>query len=84
MGFHQRVEYNKRIVKISEDADEINPQGGFIKYGLVKNDFVLLLGSVPGPKKRLIRFRHALRPKKVFEKSVPEITYINKLSQQGK
>lgn len=84
MGYHQRVEYNKRVIKISEDADEINPKGGFIRYGLVKNDFILLLGSVPGPKKRLIRFRESMRPKSVFEKSVPEITYINKLSQQGK
>lgn len=84
MGYHQRVEYNKRVIKISEDADEINPKGGFIRYGLVKNDFMLLLGSVPGPKKRLIRFRESMRPKKTFEQSVPEITYINKLSQQGK
>jgi large subunit ribosomal protein L3 len=84
MGYHQRVEYNKRIMKISEDADEINPKGGFIRYGLVKNDFILLLGSVPGSKKRLIRLRSSMRPSKIHEKSVPEITYINKLSQQGK
>ena len=36
MGFHQRVEYHKRIVKISEDGDEINPKGGFIRYGLYR------------------------------------------------
>jgi large subunit ribosomal protein L3 len=71
-------------MKISEDADEINPKGGFIRYGLVKNDFVLLLGSVPGAKKRLIRLRSSMRPRAVHEVSVPEITYINKLSQQGK
>src|SRR6056297_389684 len=32
MGFHQRTEYRKRILKMSEDPDEVNPDGGFIKY----------------------------------------------------
>ncbi len=84
MGTHQRVEYHKRIVKISEDGDEINPKGGFIRYGLVKSDYLLLLGSVPGPKKRLIRLRDTMRPKKGFAVGIPEITYISKRSQQGK
>ncbi|MHA1585443.1 MAG: 50S ribosomal protein L3 [Promethearchaeota archaeon] len=84
MGYHQRVEYNKRIVKISEDGDEINPKGGIVRYGLIKNDYLLLLGSIPGPKKRLIRLRTSMRPKGHFVLSVPEITYISKLSQQGK
>lgn len=84
MGYHQRVEYNKRIMKISEDGDEVNPKGGFIRYGLVKSDYILLLGSVPGPKKRLIRLRDCMRPRENLKKSTPEITYISKLSQQGK
>ena len=84
MGYHQRVEYHKRIMKISEDGDEINPKGGFIRYGLIKSDYLLLSGSVPGSKKRLIRLRKTLRPKANFHMLVPEITYISKLSQQGK
>ncbi|MCF2138967.1 MAG: 50S ribosomal protein L3 [Candidatus Lokiarchaeota archaeon] len=84
MGYHQRVEYNKRILKISEDSDEINPKGGFIRYGLVKSDYLIILGSVPGPKKRLIRLRDCMRPRENFKVSAPEITYISKLSQQGK
>jgi large subunit ribosomal protein L3 len=84
MGFHQRVEYNKRIMKISEDPDEINPKGGFIKYGTVKNDYVLLLGSCPGAKKRFIRMRDPIHRAKAQPTTEPEITFISTLSQQGK
>jgi large subunit ribosomal protein L3 len=84
MGFHQRTEYNKRIVKISETGDEINPKGGFIRYGLVKGDYIVVLGSVPGPKKRLIRIRKSMRPKRKFELAAPTITYISRQTQQGK
>jgi large subunit ribosomal protein L3 len=84
MGFHQRTEYNKRIVKISETGDEINPKGGFLNYGLVKGDYIVVLGSVPGPKKRLIRLRKSIRPKRNFEVVAPTITYISRQTQQGK
>jgi large subunit ribosomal protein L3 len=84
LGCFQRTEYHKRILKMSEDGEQINPKGGFIRYGLVKNDYVVLLGSVNGPKKRLIRLRETVRPKHGFSTSVPEITYISKLTQQGK
>ena len=84
MGFHQRTEYNKRIVKISETGDEINPKGGFLHYGLVKGDYIVVLGSVPGPKKRLIRIRKSMRPKPNFEVNSPTITYISRQTQQGK
>ena len=84
MGYHQRVEYHKRVMKISEDGDEVNPKSGFIRYGLVRSDYLLLAGSIPGAKKRLVRIRECIRPKERFSASVPEITYISKLSQQGK
>ncbi len=42
--------------------DEVNPKGGFVKYGLVKNGFVVLKGSIPGPSKRLVMLRKAVRP----------------------
>jgi large subunit ribosomal protein L3 len=83
-GLHQRVEYHKRIMKISEDGEEINAKGGYIRYGVVRNDYLLLLGSIPGPKKRLIRLREAIRPKRGFVLGLPNITYVSKLSQQGK
>lgn len=84
MGFHQRVEYHKRIMKISENGEEINPKGGFLKYGLVKSDYIILLGSIPGSKKRLIRLRMTIRAKRKFIVSVPTITYVNRQSQQKK
>ncbi|CAD6188499.1 unnamed protein product [Caenorhabditis auriculariae] len=38
----------------------INPLGGFPRYGLVKQDYVMLRGAVIGPKKRLITLRKSL------------------------
>jgi large subunit ribosomal protein L3 len=83
-GFHNRVEYHKRIMKISENGDEINPKGGIVNYGQIKNDFVLLMGSVPGAKRRMIRLRQTIRPILRFVEGTPELTYISKQSHQGK
>jgi large subunit ribosomal protein L3 len=84
LGFHQRTEYHKRIMLIGENEEEINPKGGFINYGKINGDYLLLLGSVPGPKKRLIRLRKTIRPAKGFSIKSPEITFINRESQQRK
>ncbi len=81
-GYQQRTEYNKSILKIGENGEEITPKGGFLKYGIVKNDYILLKGSVPGPKKRLVRISHAIRPHP--RSAIPEIVYISKKSQQGR
>jgi large subunit ribosomal protein L3e len=40
----------------------INPMGGFPHYGLVKNDFLMIKGSVVGTAKKAITLRKALRP----------------------
>ncbi|MEG3224048.1 MAG: 50S ribosomal protein L3 [Methanobacteriales archaeon Met13] len=84
MGYHQRTEYNKKILRIGEakDADEINPAGGFVKYGVVKNDFIMVKGSLPGPSKRLVMLRKAVRPHKKQD-DAPQISYISTASQQG-
>jgi large subunit ribosomal protein L3 len=73
MGYHKRTEKGKRIMKMGE-GKEINPRGGFPQYGLVRDDYVLVGGSVAGPRKRLIRMR-----KSVLDKAVrtPEIRYIS-------
>jgi len=34
--------------------------GGFPHYGIVKNDFLLLKGSIPGTKKRVVTIRKSL------------------------
>jgi large subunit ribosomal protein L3 len=78
-GFHQRTEYNKRILIISnsdKDSDfKINPKGGFEHYGLVKNDYIIVKGSVAGVPKRLIKMRFPIRSisKKIVEPKVLEV-----------
>ncbi|MCX6771596.1 MAG: 50S ribosomal protein L3 [Candidatus Micrarchaeota archaeon] len=79
MGYHKRTEVNKRIMKMGAPA-EINPSGGFTHFGVLKNEYLMIKGSVAGPQKRLIRLRHAVRitgaPK------VPEIKYVSLESKQ--
>lgn len=84
LGYHQRTEYHKRVMQIGENEEEINPKGGFINYGKIKGDYLLILGSIPGPKKRLIRLRKTIRPLKSFTIKTPEITFISRESQQRK
>ena len=75
LGFFQRTEYNKRIIKIGFDGKEITPKGGFHRYGVIKGPYILLKGSVPGPPKRLIRLRHAVRGPEEIQK--PQVTYVH-------
>jgi len=84
MGYHQRTEYNKLVLKIGENGQEITPLGGFPRYGIIRGDYVLLLGSCPGTVKRLIRLRYAIRPPKEVVKELPQIIYISTSSKQGK
>jgi len=84
MGFHQRTEFNKLILKIGSTPEEINPDGGFVKYGNVKNDFILIKGGVAGSVNRIVRFNIASRPNPKFEGFVPEIKMISTESKQGK
>ncbi|RLF35541.1 MAG: 50S ribosomal protein L3 [Thermoplasmata archaeon] len=83
MGYHQRTEYNKRVLKIGENGEEITPAGGFPHYGVVRNEYMIIHGSLPGPAKRLIRFRDAIRYHKGVKVEKPEITYISTMSKQG-
>ncbi|MFY9200453.1 MAG: 50S ribosomal protein L3 [Methanosarcina flavescens] len=82
MGYHQRTEFNKRILKIGSDGEEVTPEGGFINYGIVRGDYVLIKGSVPGPSKRLIRLRDPIRAKKA-DLGEPNILHISRESKQG-
>ena len=60
-GYHIRTEYNKLLLKISSKPEEINTVEGIQGYGFVKSEFLLLQGSIAGPKKRLIRLREPVR-----------------------
>jgi large subunit ribosomal protein L3 len=84
-GFHQRTEYNKRILLVSSDGSSqtasvssklsINPPGGFKHFGLVTTDYIVVRGSIPGVPKRLVKMRQPIRntTKKVIEPKVIEV-----------
>ena len=82
MGYQQRTEFNKRLLKIGDSGEEINPAGGFTNYGLVRGRYVAIKGSVPGPCKRLIRMRPAVRQSEHVER-IPAIQYVSVASKQG-
>jgi large subunit ribosomal protein L3 len=81
MGFHQRVDYNKWVLAMGEDGEDVTPAGDFPHYGKVKN-YIVIKGSVPGPQKRLVLFRKAVRPDRKVPKQPGEITYISRSSKQ--
>ena len=81
-GYHTRTEHNKWLLKIGEKATEINPKGGFLRYGNVKNPYILLKGSVAGISKRLIRITPAIRKNKRVPEEPPTIAYISTKSKQ--
>jgi len=80
MGYHNRTEFNKLVMKLGEKGEEVTPEGGFVGYGLVKGQYAILKGSIPGPKKRAIALRKSIRPGKAQQFA---IDYIAKESQQG-
>ncbi len=84
MGSHQRTQSNMRILKYarSEGQDDINVKGGFVNYGLVRTNYVLVHGSVPGPIKRLVKFRDPARQRTPSVDKL-EIAYISRESKQG-
>jgi len=82
MGYHQRTEYNKRILAMGSDGVEITPDGGFPGYGVIRGEYAIVSGSVPGPTKRLVRIRNAVRPKDA-EAKTPQVLYVSKESKQG-
>lgn len=78
MGYHQRTELNKWLVKIGTDPEEINRIGGFKRYGIVKNNYILLRGSVQGPTKRMIMLTNPLRTTKKNPQQAPSVQYVVK------
>ncbi|MDG6220803.1 MAG: 50S ribosomal protein L3, partial [Candidatus Thermoplasmatota archaeon] len=82
MGYHQRTEFNKRVLKFGENGEEVTPAGGFLHYGVLRSNYVIVHGSVPGPTKRLIRFREPMRAGK-FKPTEVDIQYLSTESKQG-
>jgi large subunit ribosomal protein L3e len=72
-GYHHRTELNKKIYRVGKADDKssastefdttektITPVGGFVRYGIIKNDFLIIKGTCPGVKKRVVTLRKSL------------------------
>ncbi len=79
-GFHTRTEFSKRIILIDDDSKKVTPKGGFLGYGVVPQSFIVVEGSIPGSRKRLVILRKGFRTQK-FEPI--EIKSISLESKQG-
>jgi large subunit ribosomal protein L3 len=62
MGYQNRTEVNKKLIKLSKNVGEVNPKSGFQNFGMVQGEYALVFGSLPGPAKRCIALRKSLRP----------------------
>ncbi|KAJ2902338.1 hypothetical protein MKZ38_000655 [Zalerion maritima] len=73
MGYHHRTSVNHKVYRLGKAGDESNastetdataktitPLGGWVRYGEIKNDWVMLKGSVPGVKKRIMTLRKSM------------------------
>jgi len=74
-GYHHRTEINKKVYRIGKagaktagstatDLTEkkITPLGGFPRYGIVDEDFLILKGCTVGVRKRVLTLRKTLVP----------------------
>lgn len=81
MGYHQRLDLTKQVLAIL-DAGALEISGGIPGYGQPKSTVMLVVGSLPGTKRRLIRFTPAVRDMKTKFTQEPEIVEIATRSQQ--
>ncbi|KAK9380999.1 60S ribosomal protein uL3 [Kockiozyma suomiensis] len=97
-GYHHRTSVNHKIYRVGKADDKgngstefdrtdktITPMGGFVRYGEIKNDFLIIKGSIPGVKKRVITLRKSLRvhtSRKALEKV--QLKWIDTASKFGK
>lgn len=77
-GLHQRLEHNKKILIVGnteEKEQKFTHVHGFDHFGLVKGDYVIIKGSVPGAMKRLIKIRYPIRARtsKILEPKIIEV-----------
>jgi large subunit ribosomal protein L3 len=79
LGYQNRTEFNKRILKLDSQPEAINPSGGFTNYGVIKNDYMVLAGSVPGPAKRCIALRHPVRSTNEKKWKVGDFSFVSTL-----
>ena len=79
-GLHQRFQHNAWIIKLAEKPE--NPSGGWVHYGELRNAWLCLKGSLPGPAKRLVILTEASRPAAGLPVEPPQIVSISMRSKQ--
>lgn len=73
-GYQSRVSYNHMIMDIGKISEkDINPKSGFPHYGLIRGDYLILNGSVLGPRKRGIFLTMPARSSKAQSKKNYEV-----------
>lgn len=96
-GYHHRSDMNKKVYRLGAAGDassastesdltvkDINPMGGFPHYGWIRNDWIMLKGTVMGAKKRPITLRKALHPATdLAAKEEIKLTFIDTSSKFG-
>ena len=100
LGYYHRTQINQKIYRVgagavrdiknnaSTEADahikNITPIGGFPHYGIVNEDFLLIRGAVPGPRKRVVTIRKTMLAQTgSFATLVSEIKFIDTSSKMG-
>ncbi|MEM0075254.1 MAG: 50S ribosomal protein L3 [Conexivisphaerales archaeon] len=77
MGFHQRIEYNHKILMLGDESSSpITPKGGFPHYGILRGNYMIVKGSVPGPAKRPLLVRLPVRPH-IRQVKVPQVMFVS-------
>jgi len=71
LGMFTRVHYNQKIVDIGKGSEK--ELKAIKNYGDVKNDYVIVAGSVQGPSKRQVLLTSPLRPSKKQAKKSYEL-----------
>jgi len=73
-GYHHRTEINKKVYRVGKAGTDngstefdltkkgVTPLGGFPRYGVVSEDFIMIKGCCVGVKKRVITLRKSLVP----------------------
>lgn len=71
LGMFSRVTNNLKVILRSHSSQHtITPKKGFSEYGIVRHDFLVVMGSVQGPAKRQLIITPAARGhKKMMKKS---------------
>jgi len=97
-GYGHRTEINKKIYRIGkkEDLDKScgteqdltekgpTPMGGFVRYGFINEDFLIVKGCVVGSRKRLLTLRKSLLPQESrTAKEVINLKFIDTASKFG-